>query len=92
MHQLGEELNPEEKKERIRRILTARRRLYNAGVELLSVTMSMPKVLRLSRKDMPLPAICCLSKESKQRKSKLMKPMFASILKCGSDFCRPLFA
>ena len=35
MHQLGEELNPGEKKERIRRILTARRRLYNAGVELI---------------------------------------------------------
>lgn len=35
MHKLGDVLTPEEGKEKIKRILTARRKLYNAGVELL---------------------------------------------------------
>lgn len=35
MHKLGDKLKPDEKKEEIRRILTARRKLYNSGVELL---------------------------------------------------------
>lgn len=35
MHKLGEALTSEEEKEKIRRILTARRKLCNAGVELL---------------------------------------------------------
>lgn len=35
MHKLGNELTTDDKKNEIRRILTARRKLYNAGVELL---------------------------------------------------------
>ena len=35
MHKLGNELTADDKKNEIRRILTARRKLYNAGVELL---------------------------------------------------------
>lgn len=35
MHKLGEALTLEEEKEKIRRILTARRKLCNAGAELL---------------------------------------------------------
>ena len=35
MHKLGDVLTPEEGKEKIKRILTARRKLYKAGVELL---------------------------------------------------------
>ena len=35
MHKLGDVLTPEEGKEKIKRILTARRKLYNAGVGLL---------------------------------------------------------
>lgn len=35
MHKLGDVLTPEEGKEKIKRILTARRKLYNAGVQLL---------------------------------------------------------
>ena len=35
MYKLGNELTTDDKKNEIRRILTARRKLYNAGVELL---------------------------------------------------------
>ena len=35
MYKLGNELTTDDKKNGIRRILTARRKLYNAGVELL---------------------------------------------------------
>ncbi len=35
MHKLGNELTTDDKKNKIRQILTARRNLYNAGVELL---------------------------------------------------------
>lgn len=35
MHKLGDVLTLEEGKEKIKRILTARRKLYNAGVEFL---------------------------------------------------------
>lgn len=84
MHKLGDELKPEEKKEEIRRILTARRKLYNAGVELLECDRAYAESIKaeLSLKGIPLPIIWCLLKVTKQRKSKLMKPMFASILKC----------
>ena len=35
MHKLGNELTADDKKNEIRQILTARRKLYNAGTELL---------------------------------------------------------
>ena len=93
MHKLGDIVTTEEEeekfrriKEKIRSILTARRNLYNAGVELLECDRVYAEGIKAELERHIFVSHTVPFVGAGAIKSQLTKPMFASILKCGYTY------